>query len=92
MTVVSLKGSSDSNHFIFEINVGRTRIRHTTTPKLNFWIDSKSVEADDVQIQSRSMSDPSLSDIDFKNKWLGSELPLNLISNRLKANREIIST
>ena len=26
------------------------------------------------------MSDPTPSDIDFKNKWLGSELPLNEIS------------
>ena len=25
------------------------------------------------------MSDPTLSDIDFKNKWLGSELPLSKI-------------
>ena len=29
------KGSSDSNHFIFEIDVGKSRIRHTTTLKLN---------------------------------------------------------
>ena len=30
-----LKGSSDPSHFIFEINVGKRRIRHTTTLKLN---------------------------------------------------------
>ena len=33
---VSIKGSSDQSHFIFENNVGKSRIRHTTTPKLNF--------------------------------------------------------
>ena len=35
---------------------------------MNFQIDSKSIEDDDIQIQSRSMSDPILYDIDFKNK------------------------
>ena len=29
------KGSSDQSHFIFEINVGKSRIRHTTTLKYN---------------------------------------------------------
>ena len=33
----------------------------------NFWIDLKTIEDDVIQIQSRSMSDPTLSDIDFKN-------------------------
>ena len=32
-----------------------------------FEIDSKPIEDDAIQIQSRSMSDPPLSDIDFKN-------------------------
>jgi len=27
------KGSSDPSHFIFEINVGKSRIRHITTLK-----------------------------------------------------------
>ena len=27
-----LKGSSDPSHFIFEINVGKSRIRYRTTP------------------------------------------------------------
>ena len=31
----NFKGSSDPNHFIFEINVGKKRIRHGTTLKLN---------------------------------------------------------
>ena len=40
-----IKGSSDQSHFIFEINVGKSRIRHRTTLKLNdvifnrFWVD-----------------------------------------------------
>ena len=37
---------------------------------MNFWIDSKSIEDDVIQIQSRYMSDPTLCDIDFKNKTL----------------------
>ena len=53
---------------IFEINVGKRRIRDRTTLDLNdlvfkwFWIDLE------IQFHSRSMSDPALSDIDFKNK------------------------
>ena len=41
----TLKGSSDQSHFIFEINVGKSRIRHWTTLKLNefifygFWVN-----------------------------------------------------
>ena len=31
---LDLKGSSDLSDFIFEINVGKRRIRHTTTLKL----------------------------------------------------------
>ena len=31
----ALKGSSDPSHFILEINVGKSRIRHITTVKLN---------------------------------------------------------
>ena len=30
-----IKGSSDPSHFIFEINVGKSRIRHRTTLNLN---------------------------------------------------------
>ena len=51
-----VKGSSD-----------QSRIRHRTTLKLNFWIDSKSTE-DHILIQSRSMSDPTFSDIDTENE------------------------
>ena len=41
-----LKGSSDSSQFIFEINVGKSRIRHRTNLKLNSLTDSKSIEDD----------------------------------------------
>ena len=41
---------------------------------MNFLIDSKSIEDDVIQIQSRSMLDPTLSDIEFNNKmaWVWS--------------------
>ena len=32
---LDFKGSSHPNHFIFEIHVGKSRIRHRTTLKLN---------------------------------------------------------
>jgi len=32
----------------------------------------------EIKFKSRSMSDPTISDIDLKNKVLGSELPLNI--------------
>ena len=35
---------------------------------IKFWMDSKSIEDEVIQIQSRSMSDPPLSDIDFENR------------------------
>ena len=62
------KRTLDPNHFIFEIKVGKSRIRHRTTLNINdlilcrFWVDVE------IQFQSRSISDPTLSDIDFKNK------------------------
>ena len=31
MKILRIKGSSDTIHFIFEINVGKSRIRHRTT-------------------------------------------------------------
>ena len=59
------KGSPDQSHFIFEINVGKSRIRHRTTLNWNhlifsrFWVDLQ------IQFQSRSTPDPPLSDMDF---------------------------
>ena len=35
---------------------------------MNFWIDSNSIEDNVIRIQSRFMSDPTFSDIDFRNK------------------------
>ena len=67
----SFKVISDPSHFIFEIIVGKSRIRHRTTLKLNFQIDSKLIGDGATQIQSRSlfqMSDPTLTDIDLKNE------------------------
>ena len=71
-------GSSDSNHFIFEINVGKSRIRHRMTlnlsdPILNrFWFDLE------TQFQIRSKSDPTLSDNNFKNEIGQVWLPLTV--------------
>ena len=64
-----VNGCPDRSYFIFEINVGKKRIRHRTTLKLNddlrtIWIDSNRLK---IQIQNRSIS-PHLSDIDFKNR------------------------
>ena len=46
-------------------------------------IDSKSIEYDVIEIQSRSMSDPTFSDIDFKNKmaWVWTTLKDTLVSD-----------
>ena len=66
----TVRGSSDPSHFIFEINLGKSRIRHTTTLKWNDeLLDRLKIDSDGViPFQSRSMSDPNLSDIDFENK------------------------
>ena len=47
---------------------------------MNFWINSKSIEDNVIQIQNRSVSDPTLSDIDYK-KMAWSELPLSLFGD-----------
>ena len=67
---MGVKGSSDKNHLIFEINVGKRRTRHRTTLKLNaeFLDRLKTIEDDAIRIKSRFMSDSSLSDIDSKNE------------------------
>jgi len=54
------KGSSDQSHFIFGLNVGKSRIRRATTQKLND-------EPLDL-IKNRSMSDPILSGNGFTNE------------------------
>ena len=73
----------DSSHFIFEINVGKRRIWHRTTLDLNdlifnrFWVDLE------IQFQSRSISDPPPSDIDFKSKmaWIWTTLNYYVLHN-----------
>ena len=61
------KGSTDPSHFMFEINVGKSLIRHRTTLKLNDEFLDR-LQDDVIQIQSRCMSDQPLSDIDLKNE------------------------
>ena len=70
MSQIEVKGSSDPSHFIFEINVGKRRIRYRTTLKSeDEFLDRLKIDRRNViRIQSRYMSDPTLSDIDFKNK------------------------
>ena len=63
-----IRNPARTNHFIFEINVGKSRIRHRTTLNLNELIFSRFRGDLEIQFQSRSMSGPPLSDIDFKNK------------------------
>ena len=65
-----VKGSADSSHFIFEINVGKSRIRHRPTLNLNDAILNPFGDDLAIQFQNRSKSDPTLSDIDFKNKLM----------------------
>ena len=90
LTRTKFKGSWDPNHFIFEINGGKSRIRHRTTPNLNgnifnwFGVDL------DIHFQSHSMADPMLSDIVFKNKlawvWTTLKLGKNSFSPRCFVN------
>ena len=53
---------------------------------MNFLIDSKSIKDDVIQIQSRSMSDPRHSDIDFKYKmaWVWTTLKLSAIEENIR--------
>ena len=70
------KGSPDRSHFIFEINVGKSRIRQRTTLNLydaifnQFWAD---LEFNFGVVLCRIRFFPTLIS---KIKWLGSELPL----------------
>ena len=65
-----LKASLDPSHLNFEINVGKRRIRHTTTQNSNDAIFNRFLVHLEFQFQSRSMSDPPISDIYFKNKMV----------------------
>ena len=70
------KSSPEPNHFIFEINDGKRRIRNTEILKSN--ISRSTQNRFRIQIQSLYMSDPTLSGNDFKNKmaWVGATLNL----------------
>ena len=65
---VNYKNKGSPGHFTVEINVGKRRIRHTTTLALNHQF------LDRLKIDRKSkfrlvfMSDPSPSDVSFKNK------------------------
>ena len=56
---------------------GGSEIQRICNWMTNLWNDS--IDDEIIQIQSRSMSYPSLSDNDFKSKWPRSELPSQLI-------------
>ena len=74
--MLCFKGSLGPSHFIFEINVGKSWIRHRTTSNLNQVMFRNQLKMRSFKIQSRSMSDPTFSDIDFKNKmaWVWTTL------------------
>ena len=83
-SIFTLGGSSDPSHCMFKINFRERRIRHRRSMidwlwnlMMNFF-DSKSTE--DYVIQSRSISDPLLSEIDFKHKmaWVWTTLNLKI--------------
>ena len=71
-----IKGCQDPSHFIFEFNVEMGRIRHKTTLNL-YKVILNRFEVDlEIQFQRRCMSDPTLSDIDFRDKmaWVWTTL------------------
>ena len=77
-----VKDSPGPCHF-FEINVGKRRIQDTrTTLKLNDVIFNRFCVDLEIQFLSRSMSDPPLSDIDFKDKmdWVWTTLKMIILS------------
>ena len=75
---IKVKGSSDPSHFIFEINVGKSRIRHRTTLKLNdeFLDRLKMTSFKFRVVLCRIRLFPTLIS---KLKWLGSGLPLSVV-------------
>ena len=77
MGLPRFKGSSDQNHFIFEINVGKRRIRHITTLNLSLqpiFSRSRNSPFNIRVVVCRIRLFPTLVS---KIKRLGSELPLN---------------
>ena len=53
---------------VVQTHLGKSRIRHRMTPNFESRHLQSILKDDFIQIESRSMSDPLLSDIDFKNK------------------------
>ena len=84
MKINIFKGSPALNHFIFEINVGKGRIRHTTTLNLNDeFLDRLKIDSRfkfRVVICRIRLSPTLISKI----KWLVSELPLKFVLTHLK--------
>ena len=74
---VAVKGSSDQIHYIFENNVGKSRIRHTTTPKLNFKRDSNRLTMVSFKFRLVIFRIRLFPTMISNMKQLGSELPLN---------------
>ena len=73
---IILKGSSDPNHFIFEINAAKGRIRHRTTLNLNDIIFNRFGSRFNFRlVLCRIRLFPTL---DSRIRWLGSALPLKL--------------
>ena len=67
-----IKGTTVRSHF------GKSRVRHETTRYLNEVIFQNRLQLTSFKILSRSMSDPTLSEIVFKMESLESGLPLIL--------------
>ena len=82
----TVKGSSDQGHFIFEIDFGTSRIRHTTTLILNDELqDRLRIDWRWCHLNSESVNvGCALSDIDFKNEmsWVWTSLKIWLDLNR----------
>ena len=82
---VNYKNKGSPGHFTVEINVGKRRIRHTTTLALNHQF------LDRLKIDRKSkfrlvfMSDPSPSDVSFKNKMTTFTLEKNKQNTHQKA-------
>ena len=75
---ILFKGSPDLNHLIFEINVGKGRIRHKTTLNLNDeFLDRLKIDCRFKfrVVLCRIRLFPTLIS---KIKWFGSELPLSI--------------
>jgi len=90
------KGSPSLNHFIFK-NQCRKRSNPTyNDSELEWWISWSTQNRLQIAIQSRSMSDPTFSDIDFKNKmalvWSSDyELPLILPQMQIHPHPDFVA-